>query len=77
MKVQFHKSQYSTVGRSSCLVHVQCMDERPTKNTEPVHVYVCIAIVDSYVYCVCVWVGGWLGRRPGVWVEVTLCHLAL
>ena len=23
MKVQFDKSQYSTVGRSSCLVHVQ------------------------------------------------------
>ena len=30
MKVQFHKSQYSTVGMSSCLVHVQWMKDQST-----------------------------------------------
>ena len=28
MKVQFDKSQYSTVGRSSCLVHVKWMKDQ-------------------------------------------------
>ena len=61
MKVQFDKSQYSTVGRSSCLV--------PIKNSEPVS-YVCLECV-CVCLCVCVCVGG------GVWLGVTTGNVAL
>ena len=62
MKVQFDKSQYSTGGRSSCLVHVQWMkDQSRTVNpylcTAPVHSYVCLG-------CVCVCGGG--GGQPSL-----------
>ena len=56
MKVQFDKSQYSTVGMSSCLVQ----DEGPTKNSEPV-----LALVHSYVCLGCVCVCGWVGESVG------------
>ena len=56
MKVQFDKSQYSTVGRSSCLVHVQWMkDQSRTVNSCS---FTCTALVHSYVCLVCVCVGG-------------------
>ena len=58
MKVQFDKSQYSTVGRSSCLVHAQWMKDQ----SRTVHLNACTALVRSYVclvcVCVCVWGGG-------------------
>ena len=63
MKVQLDKSQYSTVGRSSCLVHVQWMkDQSRTVNScsfkwMTVHSYVCLV-------CVCVGGGGGGDLRP-------------
>ena len=68
IKVQFDKSNYSTVRRSSCLVHVQWMKAlfHQSRTVDPYHLNVCIALVHSYVClgCVCVWVNGWWG----VWV---------
>ena len=57
MKVQFDKSKYSTVGRSSCLVLVQWKKGQP-RTVNPC--LPCIALVHSYVClgCECVWVGG-------------------
>ena len=59
------------------------MDEGPTKNSEPVFIQMpCIALVHSCVClgCACVWasgwMGGWGGGGGGVWVRVTLGHLA-
>ena len=72
MKVQFDKSQYSTVGRSGCLVCVQWMKDQ-SRTVNPClfkcmyrHGYVCLGCV-----CVC---GG--GGGCGVWVGVTLGYLA-
>ena len=45
------------------------MDEGPTKNIEPVFIYMpCIALVHSYVClgCSCVWVGEWVGGGGGM-----------
>ena len=80
MKVQLDKSKYSTVGRSSCLVLVQWMKGQPrTVNPCLFKCHVAIALVHSYVClgCVCVRVGRWMGGGwGGVWVSVTLGHLA-
>ena len=58
MKVQFDKSQYSTVGRSSCLVHVQWMKDQ--SRTALAHSYVCLGCV-----FVCLWIGGGGGIAGG------------
>ena len=73
MKVQFDKSKYSTVERSSCLVHVQWMKDQSRTVNPCLFKCMYIALVHSYVClgCMCVCVGGW-----GVWVGVTLGHLA-
>ena len=45
--MQFDKSEYSTIGRSSCLVRVQWMkDQSGTVN--PCLLNACIALVHSY-----------------------------
>ena len=71
MKVQFRKSQYSTDGRSSCLVQVQWMKDQST-TVNPFFLNACsIALVHSYVclmcMCVCglVLLGGWMGEEGG------------
>ena len=51
MKVQFDKSQYSTAGRSSCLVHVQWMKDQSRTVNSCSFSYVCLV-------CVCVGGGG-------------------
>ena len=58
MKVQFDKSQYSTVGRSSCLVHVQWMKDQSRTVNPCLFKYMYIALVHSYVCLGCVCVGG-------------------
>ena len=60
MKVQFDKSQYSTVGRSSCLVHVQWMkDQSRTVNSCSFKcMYSSCTQLCVFSVCVGVWGGG-------------------
>ena len=88
MNVQFDKSQYSTVGRSSCLVHAQWMkDQSRTVNPcmfkcmysswmkdQSRTVNSCIFKCMYIAMCVC---GGGQWGGGGGWVGVTLGHLAL
>ena len=73
MKVQFDKSNYSTVGRSSCLVHVQWMKDQ-SRTVNPCLLKF-ITLVHSYVRlgCVCVCVGGGGGGRGGVTLGPVIC----
>ena len=63
MKEQFDKSNYSTVGRSSCLVHVQWMKAQSQQSN---YLNACVALVHSYVClrCVCGGLKGGGDLRP-------------
>ena len=67
MKVQFDKLQYSTVGRSSCLVHVWWMKDQ--SRTVNLCLFKCMYSSCKYNYvfrvCVCVWGGGGGGGMGG------------
>ena len=60
MKVQFDKSQYSTVGRSSCLVHVQWMKDQ-SRTVNQCYLNACMQFLYIVLCLMCVWVGGWMG----------------
>ena len=69
MKVQFNKSKYSTVGRSSCLVVVQWMTGQP-RTVNPCSfkcMYSSCTKLCVFTVCVCVGVcGGGGGDMGGV-----------
>ena len=70
MKVQFDKSQYSTVERSSCLVLVQWMKDK-SRTVNPcllecmyialVHSLRCVCVCVCVCVCTRVWVDGGIG----------------
>ena len=68
MKVQFYKSKYSRVGRSSCLDHVQWMKAQSHQSrTISLCLFKCMYTSCTYlcVFSVCVCGGGWVGCMSG------------